>query len=107
MTDNLAIRAEDDGPHHACVKCDVDLGPTRDNYKDRCIVESHNVTDAVPLAGDPARYIDATPEFRQFFCPGCGALIENEIALSGDPVLRDIELDENEAWVRRPRAAAE
>jgi len=31
--------------------------------------------------------------FRQFFCPGCGALIENEIARADDPVLRDIELD--------------
>jgi acetone carboxylase gamma subunit len=30
--------------------------------------------------------------FRQFFCPGCGALIENEIAREGDEVLRDIEL---------------
>jgi acetone carboxylase gamma subunit len=30
--------------------------------------------------------------FRQFCCPGCGALIENEIARADDPVLRDIEL---------------
>ena len=26
------------------------------------------------------------------FCPGCGALLENEIAREGDPVLRDIEI---------------
>jgi len=31
--------------------------------------------------------------FRQFFCPGCGALVENEVARVEDPVLRDIELD--------------
>jgi len=31
--------------------------------------------------------------FRQFFCPGCGALVENEVARAEDPVLRDIELD--------------
>ena len=30
--------------------------------------------------------------FRQFFCPGCGALLENEIAREHDPVLRDVEL---------------
>jgi acetone carboxylase gamma subunit len=30
--------------------------------------------------------------FRQFFCLGCGALIENEVALDTDPVLRDIEV---------------
>ncbi len=107
ITDNLVIRSEADGPHHACVKCDTDLGPARDNYKERCIVELHPVTDAVPLAGDPARYIDATPEFRQFFCPGCGALVENEIALAGDPVLHDIEVDLDAALLRRPQAAAE
>jgi acetone carboxylase gamma subunit len=30
--------------------------------------------------------------FRQFFCPGCGALVENEVARESDEVLRDIEL---------------
>jgi len=105
ITDNLAIRAEGDGPRHACVKCDADLGPARDGYKDHCLAETHPVTDAVPLAGDPARYIDARPEFRQFFCPGCGALIENEVALAGDPVLRDIEVEVDETLLRRPQAA--
>ena len=61
ITDNLVIRAEADGPHHACAKCDTDLGPARDNYKDHCIVEVRPVTDAVPLAGDPARYIERRP----------------------------------------------
>lgn len=45
-----------------------------------------------PNVGDYRRYIDDRPVFRQFFCPGCGALIENEIALASDPVLRDIEV---------------
>ena len=43
--------------------------------------------------GDYRRYIDDRPVFRQFFCPGCGALVENEVARADDPVLRDIELD--------------
>jgi acetone carboxylase gamma subunit len=30
--------------------------------------------------------------FRQFFCPGCGALIENEVARESDAVLHDIEV---------------
>jgi hypothetical protein len=34
------------------------------------------------------------PVFRQFHCPGCGALIENEIAREGDELLRDIELQQ-------------
>ena len=48
---------------------------------------------ANPNIGDYKRYIDDRPMFRQFHCPGCGALIENEIARADDEVLRDIELD--------------
>jgi acetone carboxylase gamma subunit len=42
--------------------------------------------------GDYLRYIDDEPVFRQFFCPGCGRLIENEIARFDDELLVDIEL---------------
>ncbi|HUB96102.1 MAG TPA: hydantoinase B/oxoprolinase family protein [Stellaceae bacterium] len=103
LTDNLAVRIEADGPHHACAKCDVDIGPTRDNYKEHCLTEVRPIAHAAPLAGDPHRYIDARPEFRQFFCPGCGALIENEIAVATDPVLRDITVEIGD----KVRAAAE
>lgn len=44
------------------------------------------------MIGDWRRYIDDRPVFRQFYCPGCGALIENEVARENDEVLRDIEL---------------
>jgi N-methylhydantoinase B len=91
-TENLLLRTEGEGMHYCCAKCDADLGPLTENYKDHCLREDNAVSHAAPLAGDPHRYIDARPEFRQFFCPGCGALIENEIALAGEPVLRDIEL---------------
>ena len=104
ITDNLVIRAEADGAHHACAKCNADLGRTHDNYKDHCIAATRPVSHAVPLAGDPHRYIDDAPEFRQFFCPGCGALIENEIAIASDPVLRDILVEMED---RPARAAAE
>ena len=45
-----------------------------------------------PIAGDPKRFIDPLPQFRQFCCPGCGLAIENEIAVAEDPVLRDVEI---------------
>jgi N-methylhydantoinase B len=107
ITDALLARFDGDALHHACAKCDGDLGTISDNYKDHCRREDHPVSDATPLAGDARRYIDATPVFRQFFCPGCGTLIENEIALQGDPVLRDITLHIDAAGIERPRAAAE
>ncbi len=92
VTDNLDLRREKGGLRLACSKCAADLGPLRDNYKDHCVRRESDISTANPNIGDYRRYIDDTPVFRQFFCPGCGALIENEVARESDPVLHDIEL---------------
>jgi len=87
---NLHVRQADDGAHWACAKCASDLGAVNANYKDGCLREDHPVADSNPLIGDPARFIDDDVTFRQFFCPGCGAQIDNEIAVTKDDVLADI-----------------
>jgi N-methylhydantoinase B len=92
ITDNLDLRREKDGLYLCCAKCTADLGPVRDNYKDHCVRRESDVSEANPNIGDYRRYIDDRPVFRQFSCPGCGALIENEVARADDPVLQDIEL---------------
>jgi len=92
LTDSLDVRRERDGAHIACSRCSADLGPTHGNYKDRCVRRDADIRAANPNIGDYRRYIDDRPVFRQFFCPGCGALIENEVARESDPVLHDIEL---------------
>ena len=78
------------GSYWACGKCSADLGPMSDNYKLHCIREDNSVSSANPLIGDPARYIDDAVTFRQFFCTGCGSLIDNEIAVASDEVLHDV-----------------
>jgi N-methylhydantoinase B len=92
VTDALVV--QDDGAERflACAACGAWLGGVRDSYKLHCLREDHPVSRANPLVGDPARFIDDPVSFRQFFCPGCGRLIENEVAVDGDPVLQDIEL---------------
>ena len=92
VTVNLSLRKESDGLHYACTKCATDLGHARGNYKDGCVLETADISASNPNIGDWKRYIDDRPEFRQFFCPGCGSLIENEIAREGEELLRDIEL---------------
>ncbi|MGH8665240.1 MAG: acetone carboxylase subunit gamma, partial [Burkholderiales bacterium] len=62
------------------------------NYTLACARYDAPIEAANPIVGDPARFIDARPVFRQFFCPGCGRLIENEVALEDEPELHDIEL---------------
>jgi N-methylhydantoinase B len=106
ITENLLLRLDGTTPHHCCAKCDSDLGPSSDNYKDHCVRQDNPIEASSPLVGDPRRYIDDEPQFRQFFCPGCGTLIENEIAVKTDPVLRDIEvLADARLFEARPEAA--
>ena len=86
----LDARRDGQGNYWACGKCSADLGPLNDNYKHHCIREDNPVSSSNPLIGDPARYIDDAVSFRQFFCTGCGALIDNEIAVSSDGLLHDV-----------------
>ena len=92
LTAALDLRRDARGTRIACARCRADLGETAGNYKHACVRRDGDITSANPNIGDYRRYIDDRPVFRQFFCPGCGALIENEVARENDPVLHDIEL---------------
>jgi N-methylhydantoinase B len=88
VTENLAIH----GNRYGCARCAQDLGPISHSYKTYCVRNDMPIQAANPIVGDPARFIDQQPQFRQFCCPGCGLLIENEIAVADDPLLRDVEI---------------
>lgn len=93
-TEQLEVRRDGAGTFHACARCGSELGPLADNYKDHCVLEERTVAHAVPHSGDPHRFVDVAPVFRQFFCPGCGGLIENEVAAEGSAFVRDVALAE-------------
>jgi N-methylhydantoinase B len=88
-TENLAIHQN---MHYGCAKCGTDLGSIQENYKTSCIRNDLPIQASNPIVGDPRRFIDPLPQFRQFCCPGCGLAIENEIALADDPLLKDVEI---------------
>ena len=90
ISPSLNVQRDADGDYWACGKCSTDLGPTDEAYKSGCIREDHAVSSSNPLIGAPERFIDDAVSFRQFFCPGCGTLIENEVAVDTDDVLSDI-----------------
>jgi N-methylhydantoinase B len=87
-TENLTIR----DARWCCAKCATDLGAVSANYKAGCVRNDLPITASNPIVGDPRRFIDPVPQFRQFCCPGCGLAIENEIAVAEDPVLHDVQL---------------
>ncbi|MEM7540054.1 MAG: hydantoinase B/oxoprolinase family protein [Pseudomonadota bacterium] len=86
----INVRKENGTSYWTCEKCSTVLGESSGNYKDACVREDRAVAASNPLIGDPEKYIDDAVEFRQFFCPGCGTLIDNEIAVKSDPVLHDL-----------------
>jgi N-methylhydantoinase B len=88
-TENLAVHQN---RHFGCAKCGTDLGPVSQNYKEHCVRNDLPIEASNPIVGDPQRFIDPQPQFRQFCCPGCGLAIENEVALADDPLLKDVEI---------------
>ncbi|HYB41343.1 MAG TPA: hydantoinase B/oxoprolinase family protein, partial [Candidatus Methylomirabilis sp.] len=92
VTEHLDLVSAAGGRHLACARCGHVLCPVRDNYKAHALRIDRPIQAANPLIGDPQRFIDARVEFRQFYCPACGGLIENEVCRGGDPLLHDIEL---------------
>ena len=89
---NLHVKHDAAGHYWACAKCSTDLGPLSGNYKDGCVCEDNPVSASNPLIGDPRVFIDDDVTFRQFFCPGCGAQLDNEIAVTKDAALADISV---------------
>jgi N-methylhydantoinase B len=77
----------------ACSRCGQPLGPVGENYKLHCRRLDRPIQAASPLIGDPQRFIDDAIQFRQFCCPACGRLVENEVSRAQDPLVHDIALD--------------
>ena len=77
----------------ACSRCGQPLGAVHENYKLHCRRLDRPIEAANTLIGDPQRFIDDAVQFRQFCCPACGGLIENEVCRASDAVLHDIELE--------------
>ena len=92
VTEYLVVNRDERGAFWACADCGTELGEVSENYKLGCNREDRRVGESNPLIGEPGDFIDDEVEFRQFSCPGCGRTIENEVAVSSDPPLRDIAL---------------
>lgn len=80
-----------------CERCNHDLGSAREDYKRGCLVAERPL-DAVhaPVTGNQAYSFTPNSQYCrliEFYCPGCGVMVENEYLPPGHPLTRDIELD--------------
>jgi N-methylhydantoinase B len=76
----------------ACRMCGEEICGRDGSPKDGLLRRDLPITAAGPLFAEPSIYVDAEVQLRQFCCPSCATLVEVEVALAGDPVLRDTEL---------------
>jgi acetone carboxylase gamma subunit len=92
VTEYLDLVSVGGRPHLACARCGHPLCPATENYKAHALRIDRPIQTSNPLIGDPQRFIDDPVAFRQFYCPECGGLIENEVSRALDPLLWDIQL---------------
>ena len=93
ISEFLQIKSDEKGLFWSCSKCELDLAGVKENYKEKCVIEKKEFNEVNPLIGEPETFIDDSVEFRSFYCPGCGVLFDNEIALSDEPILWDTRPD--------------
>ncbi len=80
-----------------CNRCGHQLMNARENYKKGCLVAERNPSEVyLPLVHNEPYSFAPDPDWCrliEFYCPGCGTLIEAEYLPPGHPITHEIELD--------------
>ena len=86
VSTHLEIRATPNGDRIACRACGHALGPAGEGWK------RHAILHARSMNGVGGKAYSGAPEamLRTFCCPGCGKLLDTEMALPDEPFLNDI-----------------
>jgi acetone carboxylase gamma subunit len=75
-----------------CRRCLHVLGPADRSFKLGALVRELPLSEANPHLRDPSIYTDHSVAFRQFICPGCGTMLDTEVAVDGAPPQWDIRV---------------
>lgn len=82
-----------------CRRCDHNIADARSPYKEGLLVYERDPTEIHDAIIDAQKYdFTYAPDpawcrIIEFYCPGCGTMIENEYLPPGHPLTNDIELD--------------
>jgi len=80
-----------------CNRCGQDLGTLHESYKLGCLLYERDPRDVHPtVGGHPDYNFSFHPDYVriiEFYCPGCGVMLENEYLPPGHPLTWDIQLD--------------
>lgn len=81
----------------SCNRCGHELRNARENYKLGCLIAERDMAEVHPpiIEGETYSFMPDPDYCRliEFYCPGCGVMIENEYLPPGHPLTHEIELD--------------
>jgi acetone carboxylase gamma subunit len=88
-----------------CRRCNHDIGPARSNYKEGLLVynrDPREIHQPILLESYPFTYAPDPQWCRivEFYCPSCGAMVENEYLPPGHPLTHDIDLNVDQLKAR-------
>jgi acetone carboxylase gamma subunit len=77
---------EDDGARGIlrCAKCGFEYCGSTEDYRLFSLAYERPVTDIHPCVPNPRKLIDEDWFFREYYCPGCGVMIDNELVREGE-----------------------
>jgi len=90
--ENIVIVETESGDRLRCRHCDELLCDRGDPYKQALAHAVKPVTAANQLLVDPGNYVDDEMRYHEYYCPGCGAMLETEILLADRDPVADKEL---------------
>jgi acetone carboxylase gamma subunit len=89
--DAYRATGEDGARRLVCARCEHDFGPIESDPKLAAVVAERPITASSPL--NAYGLVDELTQ-REYYCPGCGALVAANVQRCGDPVLIEMRLAE-------------
>jgi acetone carboxylase gamma subunit len=87
LSEYLVISDSDGKKVISCRKCQYVFGATTENYKNHALVNESSPAKTGTLFPESERFI-----FREFYCPGCGTMLDNEVCLKDSPFILEAQL---------------
>ncbi len=84
LSQSLIVDEFKDGTMVGCRACRHTLVRVQEPWKPHAVMRERRFRDIDPIYTTNHELL-----LREFFCPGCGALLDTEVALPGDPFLDD------------------
>ncbi len=92
VAEGLAVARGAQEAEYVCRRCRTVIAPAAHNYKSGCVCRVRGVGEVGLAPIDPKLFIDDDIVYREYFCPGCGLLLQGDFVRRDDPDFRDIDL---------------